>query len=703
MNILINIMYILLFTIHYIVVSEETSNPTSKYLNNTRVDVQYQGRLKFYPGLIVKVNEDGLHYDINYDDGDTESNVHESFIRLLGERFLDEFVAPQIAANHWTLNEFYLDEEMDISDIDGLRIKYESVLLESDNDKYDKYDLATAHFELSLIHGGFGLLKEPYHSNIKLSWLHLMNAAKLGHPAALHKLATVSFIGYYGGYTVSTNIGLSIILDQLAAVQGYVPSHVSLGYKHAKGIGLVQSCENAISYYEYVANINDDAIKKRGYTFPNERFDVLFLERRSRGSGGSAEVTLDVMDYYHQSALEGDVSSATNLGNMYLYGGRTASQNITKSLYYYKLGYNWGGVQAAGLLGYVLVQLEIAHYRAYGGNEEIIRLYAKETKNILRYASNRHDPNGILGTAIAYMYGVAGFEKDINKSYNLLFKNPEIHPDAGYFLGEMLSGQHFLHISHEDTVDSLPEVFVGNVQIDFMKALQFYSISSRKGNILALHRVSQALMNGPPLARQILPITPGQTACTAALPGFRQMAEAEIPGVFHSPYSSKRVVGLTTALDAYASGDYLTAMEIFAEMASLGIDVAQTNAAVLLSRGGFLKGHLHVNFTDVFSVYQTPTMASADIGDSKVSSNETEAIALHLFTLSSAQGNLEAFLQMGDIYYYGKAGLASDKAVAVTHYQAGADLHHPHALFNLGLMYEVGDGVPQVAIHNIFQ
>jgi TPR repeat protein len=39
--------------------------------------------------------------------------------------------------------------------------------------------------------------------------------------------------------------------------------------------------------------------------------------------------------------------------------------------------------------------------------------------------------------------------------------------------------------------------------------------------------------------------------------------------------------------------------------------------------------------------------------------------------------------------------LTASGAAAAARYKLAADLHHPHAIFNLGLMYEAGAGVKQ--------
>ena len=287
------------------------------------------------------------------------------------------------------------------------------------------------------------------------------------------------------------------------------------------------------------------------------------------------------------------------------------------------------------------------------------------------------------------MFGVAGYERDLNKSFHMLSKYHEIHFDAGFYLGELLSG-----LRRMDIGSSVP-TSASDIATDSIRALQFYGASSRKGNMLALHRVSLALAHGPPIARQLLPQIPGQSACMTAATGLKGVAEVDIIGVNHSPFSSRKVLGLSEALDALQDDDESGALVMFSELASLGLESAQSNAAALLERNGVLKGALIVDHVETGSIFESSLLSNVLLEDSY---RESELRALHLYSLSSAQGNVEAFLFMGDIHYYGRAGHEADKAAAVTNYQAGADLRHPHALFNLGLMYEIGDGVSQVLI-----
>ncbi|KAH8060043.1 tudor domain-containing protein [Aureococcus anophagefferens] len=63
--------------------SPRRSPRKGKHAAGARVEARYRGKSKFYPGKIAKANDDGS-YDIAYDDGESEANVIEALIRPLG-------------------------------------------------------------------------------------------------------------------------------------------------------------------------------------------------------------------------------------------------------------------------------------------------------------------------------------------------------------------------------------------------------------------------------------------------------------------------------------------------------------------------------------------------------------------------------------------------------------------------------------------
>ena len=72
-----------------------------------------------------------------------------------------------------------------------------------------------------------------------------------------------------------------------------------------------------------------------------------------------------------------------------------------------------------------------------------------------------------------------------------------------------------------------------------------------------------------------------------------------------------------------------------------------------------------------------------------------EARALSLYRQSALLGNADSFRKMGDLHYYGSGGLVRDKHEAALLYQLAADYGQTHAMFNLGVMHDMGDGVEQ--------
>jgi TPR repeat protein len=70
------------------------------------------------------------------------------------------------------------------------------------------------------------------------------------------------------------------------------------------------------------------------------------------------------------------------------------------------------------------------------------------------------------------------------------------------------------------------------------------------------------------------------------------------------------------------------------------------------------------------------------------------ATALRLWTLLAEQGNVEAELQLGQMYDLGQ-GVAQDYKTAVKWYTLSAEQGNARAQFYLGLMYAKGDGLTQ--------
>ncbi|KAG6620806.1 Cytidine deaminase [Phytophthora cinnamomi] len=62
-----------------------TTRKTKKFKEGDKVEAQYKGKSKFYPGVISRCRLNGT-YDIDYDDGEKETGVAAELIRLLGKK-----------------------------------------------------------------------------------------------------------------------------------------------------------------------------------------------------------------------------------------------------------------------------------------------------------------------------------------------------------------------------------------------------------------------------------------------------------------------------------------------------------------------------------------------------------------------------------------------------------------------------------------
>ncbi|GMF49107.1 unnamed protein product [Phytophthora fragariaefolia] len=81
-----------------------------KFREGDKVEAQYKGKSKFYPGVISRCRLNGT-YDIDYDDGEKETGVAAELIRMLGKKGvgdnLDELVKPgKTAASKTTRYDF---------------------------------------------------------------------------------------------------------------------------------------------------------------------------------------------------------------------------------------------------------------------------------------------------------------------------------------------------------------------------------------------------------------------------------------------------------------------------------------------------------------------------------------------------------------------------------------------------------------------
>lgn len=538
--------------------------------------------------------------------------------------------------------------------------------------------------------------------NIKYSSLDLIvEAAHRGHSEAQLKLAAIYGTGIHTGGLVPMDAGRSLMNGIMSSLAGNNPeANMAMGYRYFYGIGIAQSCENARKHYEIAANYAADQIQTRGYALHFDKSKLSDLHTPPK-SIGRKEIDEEVVDYYMHLAEEGDAFAAVTVGNMLLLGSRFVEQDYETALRYLEMAADGKNIAASGLLSYIGVQ-KLPNLKMS------VRCTEERILELALYASSRGDANGLMTMGYAYLKGFGGTTANVTRAMSTFDVLAGKHPDAGFVAGEILMGK----------LKPPPDSSL-QIKLDVTMATMYYSMAAAKGNLLATHRLGH-------LARFN---TGAAKSCENAVSSFRQVAER---GDWMKQFS--------VASHAFYTNDRARSLIGYSRLAALGVETAQFNAAYILSR------HYCPRFTTSSSIHSnvidevvqptfSKTLKQISINSDKENTEEspqwlstsaavldpiqwtvinrsisnivystgTEQIpyadcelrALSLYELSAAQGNAESLLQIGDIHYYGKSGFRVNKADAAWFYQMAADLRHTHAIFNLGLMHEAGDGVEQ--------
>lgn len=547
--------------------------------------------------------------------------------------------------------------------------KYYAEIINIDNYKFPSTELnrnkMEAMFELSDLLEQYPDLADDLNKNVFDPLDLLLKAAEMGHSAAQHRLAAAYSTGVHSSL-VHFDSARALLLDFLAASSGNVEANMAMGYRYKSGIGVPESCELAKNFYEFAANIAAEQIEDRGFAPFVDRSKIIDLTKVGSKQQGR-DMDEELADYYRHLAGEGDVNAALTLGILMTTGSRQLPQDYDKAIQFLSIASKGHSYAASGMLGYILVQ-------SIGSHESKRKFSPSQIVDLLERSSRQRDSNGIVGLGLAYLRGFDSITKNVThavelfqsvagrfsrQSYieNHLECSAGKHQDAGFYLGEILLGL------------GSPEVAV-----DPVAAAQYYLASSQKGNVLALHRISHLTALGLGVQRQ----------CTAAVSGFKTVAER-----------GDWMKALNEAHLALAGGDRSRSLLLFARMAAVGVESAQVNTAYLLSREECLPWSpaskrpaplpVQLQLLPLIAHEASESEAVVSVGvatdpssftnhsepSSEIHRNiDCEMRALQLFALGAGQGDSEALLRIGDMHYYGMAGLRADKGEAASFYQA---------------------------------
>jgi TPR repeat protein len=217
------------------------------------------------------------------------------------------------------------------------------------------------------------VLNEFYFKNIdqtmyEKSFALLVRSADLGNDKAQHKLSAIYATGISlgGNFLVPMDAGRSITLEYMSALGGNVLANMGMGYRYLYGVGVEESCELALPFYEFAANaaahslsqslsvpllalsaqIDRSRLSDPGAHSSSWRAHLqqawAFLGMEPFGGGGAArehrgEANEELTDYYEHLAEKGDANAALTLGNLFLQGSRLIPVDLTKAKYFLRL------------------------------------------------------------------------------------------------------------------------------------------------------------------------------------------------------------------------------------------------------------------------------------------------------------------------------------------------------------------------------
>jgi SEL1 protein len=495
---------------------------------------------------------------------------------------------------------------------------------------------------------------------------HLQHAAQLGHASSASLLSILQQRhmrkdGWVEEAADRRSAAVAHLLSEITSSQPALPTSISphslsprlsqpqlpttglilSAYKHFHGIdGTTSSCTAAANFYQLAA---DRIVQQKLETVsPGPKIKLsnemvrLEQEYARSGSGQDKSSEDDVIQYYKYFADLGDVEAMVTMGIVNLMGAYGIPRNYERALYYLKLA------------------AEASEEQRMQGSHVGSRNSASHSGSV----SGAGDPAAKAYLGFMHQHGF-GVPQD-NKTA-LRFYRDAAREGNGYalaMLGRMyLHGwsvqqssreayKYFTKSSETQNAEGLMQLGLmylhgEGTKRDYSKAQVYFSRSAQQGNLVALFNLAQIIHAGLGVPKQ----------CKSAVLQYKKVIETHT-----------FVPAAQRAYDLYTQGYADHALLLYDVLASLGFELAQANAAWLYSMG--------------FGSLDGPSSRDQSI---------------YLYKLAAQQGSADAHVKLGDLYYSAGADLR-DMNKSAACYWVASDLRHAQAAFNLGWMYQRGEG-----------
>ncbi|EGT45201.1 CBN-SEL-1 protein [Caenorhabditis brenneri] len=479
-------------------------------------------------------------------------------------------------------------------------------------------------------------------------------AAAQGHQEARKAVAFSQMFGDYSRWSIQE---AKSVFEELEK-NGSPDAQLALGFMHGAGIGVEKSNQaKALVYYMFSA-LGGNPLAQMAMGF-----------RYSQGVGVPQNCE-SALSYYQKVAK-------TVVDNVKFTTGQTIQRVRltdetdptihmqpgtapldTNLLEYYKMLAEKGDTSAQLGLG----QIYLAGGRGLNQNFELAVRY-------LTSAAESGSADALTYLGKMYLDGTPFTPKDYQKAFEYLTKSVDkSNPSAQAVLGAMYMKGKGVKKNYEKALKLLTlssdkknadgQMYLAELNYkgiptnkgihrDFKKSVKLYQLASQNGHILAYYNLAQMHATGTGVPR----------SCSHAVDLFKSVAE-------RGRWGEK----LMEAHSAYKDNRQDEAAMKYLFMAELGYEVAQTNLAFILDR------------QEATSLFSGPRY------------NNLERAFLN-WQRSANQEYAAARVKLGDYYYYG-LGTEIDHSLAFSSYKTAVDRHGvAQAMFNLGYMHEVGEGI----------
>ncbi|CAB3397934.1 unnamed protein product [Caenorhabditis bovis] len=479
-------------------------------------------------------------------------------------------------------------------------------------------------------------------------------AAQLGHPEAKKITAYGHLFGDYTRWSIEEAKKTFVELEST----GSPDAQLGIGFMHATGVGMEKSDQGkAIVYYMFSAlGGNPLAQMAMGFRYHSGVGVPQSCESALSYYQKVAKFVADNVRLTTSQAIQRVRLTDENDPTITVQPGTTPLDN--NLLEYYRMLADKGDVSSQLGLGQIYLNggrgveqnFELAHNyfdaAAKSGNmdahAQLGKMYLEGTPSTpkdgeiafgyLLKAADRGSASAQATLGLMYMKGLS-VKKNFDKALRLLTLSADKkHVEGQLYLGELY-------------YKGVPTS--AGIKRDFKKALKLFQMSSQSGHMLGYYNLAQMHATGTGVAR----------SCTHAVELFKSVAER-----------GKWGERLMEAYSAYKNGRQDEAAMKYLFLAELGYEVAQTNLAYILDRGeatALFPGSRENNLERAFVNWQR-------------SANQEYPVAR---------------VKLGDYYYYG-LGTEPDFGMAFMNYKTAVDRHAvAQAMFNLGYMHEVGEGI----------